>query len=321
MIEEMGSNLYKIEVPLPRSPLKALNSYVIKDSERNLIIDTGWNHEECLRVMQDSLKRLGMDVGKTDFFITHSHSDHLGLVSRLASDTATVYFSQIDADRVKAGFHWDDLIQFARVSGFPEDELQNAVRNHPGLKYGPGMDLSFRLVREGDVIGVGDNTFQCIGTPGHTKGHMCLFEPKKQILVSGDHLLDDITPNIQLWSDDWNPLKEYLESLDKVYAINIALVLTGHRSTIRNAKKRIDELRSHHLKRLDEILTILENGRQNAYQIGSQMQWDLRYDSWDLFPVSQKWFATGEAISHLKYLEEQQAIRREIDNQKIYYLL
>ena len=321
MIEEMDNNLYKIEVPLPRSPLKTLNSYVIKDSKRNLVIDTGWNHEECLRVMQGSLKKLGMDVGKTDFFITHSHSDHLGLVSKLAPDTATIYFSQIDANRVKAGFHWDDLIHFARLSGFPEDELQNALHSHPGLKYGPKKDLAFHLLKEGDVIRVGDNMFQCIETPGHTKGHMCLFEPKKKIFVSGDHLLNDITPNIQLWSDDWNPLKEYLASLDKVYEFNIELVLTGHRSTIGNAKRRINELRSHHQKRLDEILTILKKGRQNAYQIGSQMHWDLRYDSWDLFPVSQKWFATGEAISHLKYLEEQKTVRKEIDNQKILFSL
>lgn len=41
MIEEILTNLYKIEIPLPKSPLKALNSYVIKDTERNLIIDTG----------------------------------------------------------------------------------------------------------------------------------------------------------------------------------------------------------------------------------------------------------------------------------------
>ena len=34
------------------------------------------------------------------------------------------------------------------------------------------------------------------------------------------------------------------------------------------------------------------------------MSWDIVSDSWDLFPVSQKWFATGEAIAHLKYLKE-----------------
>ena len=83
MIEEILANLYKIEIPLPESPLKALNSYVIKNSERNLIIDTGWNQEECMNAMQTGLKELGVDLRKTDFFITHLHADHLGLVSTL----------------------------------------------------------------------------------------------------------------------------------------------------------------------------------------------------------------------------------------------
>jgi hypothetical protein len=51
------------------------------------------------------------------------------------------------------------------------------------------------------------------------------------------------------------------------------------------------------------------------------MTWDITYDSWDLFPVSQKWFATGEAISHLKYLEEKGAVRKEMRQQKIIYSL
>jgi hypothetical protein len=51
------------------------------------------------------------------------------------------------------------------------------------------------------------------------------------------------------------------------------------------------------------------------------MTWDIAYNSWNLFPVSQKWFATGEAISHLKYLEEKGVIRKEIRQHKIIYLL
>jgi hypothetical protein len=46
------------------------------------------------------------------------------------------------------------------------------------------------------------------------------------------------------------------------------------------------------------------------------MTWDLSYDSWDLFPVAQKWFAAGEALAHLKYLETRGIVRREIINQK-----
>ena len=135
------------------------------------------------------------------------------------------------------------------------------------------------------------------------------------------HILNDITPNIQLWSDEWNPLKEYLASLDKVYEIDIELVLPGHRGIFENCKERIEELEKHHERRLDEIISILGKSNKNAFQVASQMSWDIICDSWDLFPVSQKWFATGEAISHLKYLEGIGKIQAEMRGRERVYSL
>jgi glyoxylase-like metal-dependent hydrolase (beta-lactamase superfamily II) len=321
MIEEIIPNLYKIEIPLPKTPLKALNSYVIKNAERNLIIDTGWNQEKSMNAMQEGLNKLGVDIRKTDFFITHSHTDHLGLVSNLVTDTSTIYFNQPDADWVKSGIFWDNFVNFARLNGFPEDELQEALRSHPGLKYRSQVHLAFHILKEDDTISIGDYLFKCVETIGHTWGHMCLYEPNKKIFVAGDHILNDITPTIQLWSDEWNPLKEYLASLDKVYEFDIELVLPGHRGVFRNSNERIQELKYHHQKRLDEIISILEKGSQNAFQIASQMSWDIIYDSWDLFPITQKWFAIGETISHLKYLEEKGVAQREMQGKKRVYSL
>jgi len=321
MVEEILTNLYKIEIPLPKSPLKALNSYVIKNSERNLIIDTGWNQEECFNAMQAGLKELRVDLRKTDIFITHLHADHFGLISDLITDTSKIYFNQPDADRYKSGFRWGDFVNFARLNGVPENELQTIRQSHPGLKFRAKEGLAFHILREGDAISIGNYVFKCVETPGHTWGHMCLYEPNKKIFIAGDHILNDITPNIQLWSDEWDPLKEYLVSLDKVYELDIGLVLPGHRGIFRNCKKRIQELRHHHQKRLEEIISILEKGKKNAFQVASQMSWDIICDSWDLFPVSQKWFATGEAIAHLKYLEEKGIIQKEIRRQKILFSL
>ena len=319
MIEEISANLYKIEIPLPKSPLKALNSYVIKNTERNLIIDTGWNQEECLQAMQEGLKELGVDTGNTDFFITHLHADHFGLVSDLITNSSKIYFNRPDADRFKSGFRLEAFLNFARLNGFPESELQKALRSHPGLKFRPSADLIFHILKEGDTITIGDYALECIATPGHTWGHMCLYEPRKKIFVSGDHILNDITPNIQLWSDEWNPLKEYLSSLDKVYELDIELVLPGHRGIFKDCKKRIQELKQHHQERLDEIVSILRKGKMTAFRVASKMTWDIVSDSWDVFPISQKWFATGEAIAHLKYLKEKGIIRGEIRDQKIVF--
>jgi glyoxylase-like metal-dependent hydrolase (beta-lactamase superfamily II) len=160
-----------------------------------------------------------------------------------------------------------------------------------------------------------------VATPGHTLGHTCLYESDKKLLVAGDHILIDITPNIQCWSDAQNPLKHYLASLDKVSGLQIDLVLPGHRRLIRNPLVRIEELKRHHANRLSEVLTILGDGPMTAFQIAARMTWDLKCETWDDFPVAQKWFATGEAISHLSYLAEAGRVIRQTAETQTTYLL
>ena len=319
MIEEVLPNLFRIKIPLPQSPLRFLNSYVIKTSDRNLIIDTGLNREECLSAMQAGLHELSVDLEKTDFFITHMHADHLALVSRLVTDTSKTYFNRPDAEIIKTWSWWESMIHYARINGFPEDELQAALHNHPGYKYRPERIPELTILEDGDTIIIGDYFFKCIETPGHTRGHACLHEPAKKVLVCGDHILNDITPNIQCWSDQWNPLKDYLASLDKVYELRVDLVLPGHRRLFRNYKERIQELKQHHQERADEILLILNKGSKNAFQVASGMTWDIKCESWDQFPVAQKWFATGETIAHLRYLEEKGMVFRETEEKTITY--
>jgi hypothetical protein len=67
------------------------------------------------------------------------------------------------------------------------------------------------------------------------------------------------------------------------------------------------------------VISILGKKSQTAYQTASQMSWDIVAKSWDNFPVMQKWFATGEAIAHLLYLENLGLIQREIRNGLIYF--
>ena len=97
MIEEIRPNLFKIEVVLPASPLKSLNAYLIKGQDRHLLIDTGFNRQECLEDLTNGLTKIGVNLAETDFFLTHLHADHTGLVSVLADPTARVYCSEPDA--------------------------------------------------------------------------------------------------------------------------------------------------------------------------------------------------------------------------------
>ena len=325
MIEEIISNIYKIEIPLPNSPLKFINSYLIKAPKRNLIIDTGMNREECLNAMVMGLRKLGTHLTETDFFITHFHVDHFGLVPELLTNNSVIYFNRPEADRIgKIRFStiWTDMINFTRLNGFPENELQEILHSHPAHKYFRLREnMLFKFLGDEDTLNVGDYLFKCVETPGHSKGHMCLYEPNKKIFFAGDHILNDITPNISLMSNEENPLKDYMASLDKVYPLDIELVLPAPGSIFKNCKERINELKQHHQKRTDEVTSILKKGSKDAYQVASQMSWDIPYDSWDLYPALQKWFAIGEAMAHLKYLEDMDVILKEIREQKIIYSL
>ncbi len=321
MIEEILPNLYKIEVPLPRNPLRALNSYVIKAKGRFLIIDTGMNREECKHEMVSGLASLNVDLKKADFFITHMHVDHIGLVPELATDTSRVYFNQLEASVINSGGNWKETCAIYRSNGYPEDELEKAVKGHPASRYGSRRRVDFFILKEGDAVEIGDYSFRCIETPGHSPGHMCLYEASQKILVSGDHILSGITPNITFWPEMKDSLKEYLASLEKVYTLEVNLVLPGHRSLLNDHRKRIRELQEHHRARVGEIIAALEKGDKTAFEMAPYVTWNVDYGSWELFPAPQKWFAVGETLAHLHYLEGEGMVRRKTKQGQIIFSL
>jgi len=141
-----------------------------------------------------------------------------------------------------------------------------------------------------------------ISVPGHTPDQIALYEEENKLFFSGDHILGDITPNIIRWLNMTDSLGHYLRSLDAVSRLNIRLTLPGHRSLIYETQSRIKQIKEHHARRLDEVRHILAEGPINAYTVASRMTWEIRYSSWEDFPVAQKWFATGEALSHLDRL-------------------
>jgi len=324
MIEELLPDLYRAEIPLPRSPLKALNSYIIKGNGRFLIIDTGMNREECLLPMRSALQKLNIDLEKTDFFITHLHADHSGLVGVLATDSSKIYFNKTEASFVNFQpneDYWRQHFVFYAANGFPENEMKTVWQGHPGFRYSPRQQISFTVMEEGNQIEVGKYLFRCVETPGHSPGHMCLYEESKKVLICGDHILFDITPNITHWEQLDNSLKHYLLNLEKVYALNVNLILPGHRIVWNDHRKRIRELQEHHRNRLAEALSAVKNGGKTAWEVAPYITWDIEFNSWAEFPSVQKFFAVGETIAHLDYLVSERKVRKETRNNQILYSL
>ncbi|MFC1513554.1 MBL fold metallo-hydrolase [candidate division KSB1 bacterium] len=319
MIEEIFPRLYKINIPLPKNPLIFVNSYVISDGNRNLIIDTGLNQDDSFITMQFCLKKIGVDLSKTDFFITHFHADHIGLLGKLADRNSRIYFNEPDSALISAGGLWDETIEFHNRLGYPMQKLIDFLVEQPAYRYFEKGNLQFNTVFNGDEINFGDYRFICVATPGHTRGHMCLYEPDKKFLISGDHIIDDISPNISQWFENENPVAEYLDSLDKVSKLDIEVVLPGHRSLIHDCNNRIDELRKHHQTRIDDIINILKTGPGDVYAVASKMKWDINDFGWDDFPVFQQWFAFCEALAHLTYLVSKDLINKTVSENGIVY--
>jgi glyoxylase-like metal-dependent hydrolase (beta-lactamase superfamily II) len=323
MIRQVAQNIYRVRIPLTVPLLDSMNSYVIKDPERNLIVDTGMSQSLCHEAMNAALTEIGVDLERTDFFMTHHHGDHFGLVGRLLADNATIYINPVEADlieRIGSGAIIADVAHFLEITGFPETDIQKVIPSRAGMEYRARPSWPFRFINEGDTFDKGGHQFRCITTPGHSAGHTCLYDERNRVLLSGDHLLRNITPAIQLRSDNENPLADYARSLDKLRDLEVDLVLPGHGSTFRNCRARIEQIKKHHEQRAGEVLSALAAGSKDTYEVASLIPWSIvDFEGWEGVPLLQKFFATGEAFSHLKYLEEEGKAKKEIRDKRIFY--
>lgn len=314
MLEKIAENIYRKTVPLPHNPLRELNAYIIT-GERSLLIDTGFNRPECEEAQQSAFDELGL--GTVDLFITHLHSDHCGLVSKFAGETSRIFMSETDGELMNFGtgnVYWAMLDELFIKFGFPRAEFGRNTDIHPGRKYCNGEMVKFSAVAEGDVLEYGGYRLEAVAAPGHTPGHMCLYDREKKIFFGGDLILGTITPNICIELCAENPLRDYLQSLAKAERLDVRLLLAAHGTDIADMRGRIRELRRHHEARLAEVREILGGGWKTAYMVAPEMTWDISCRTWEEFPAPQKWFATGEAISHLQYLYfAREALREERD--------
>lgn len=307
MPQELFPNLYRLPVELPDSPLKLLNSYLIKGGDRDLLIDTGFRRPECLESLTNQLAELDVDMGRTDLLLTHLHADHCGLAPDLVKDGTRVYISRGDRPwlmRESSEKDWvasgERMVRF----GFPRDTVEKAFSRSPGRSMAPSKTFQDYLpIDDGDTFTCGGYTLRAVCTPGHTPAHMCFWMEEQKVMFTGDHVLFDISPNITTWTGVSDSLGDYLRSLRMIDSYDVALALPGHRET-GNFHARVAALLSHHEKRLARCLKVVRNNPGlSTYDIAGKMRWKIRCSSWEDFPLGQKWFAVGEAASHLLHLE------------------
>lgn len=315
MTERITNNVWTFEIPLPDSPLKNINCYVLKGGagERNLLVDTGFNRPECLEALLTGMKELELLPEDTDVFLTHMHSDHVGNASALQKLGCRIMLSKTD-ERVRQNSFWADGAARLLAEGMSRDALDVVMQSNPALLYAPGP-FSAETVTDGDLLNYAGHTLECVATPGHTPGHMCLYDRENQIMLLGDHVLFDITPNICRWTDMDDALGTYINSLQKMLSYDIRIALPAHRSTGgTSVEERVMALLEHHRTRLTEVGDIIRTRPGlNGYDICGLMTWHIKSTSWEEFPPSQKIFAVGETLAHLDRLTVSGRIKRVVD--------
>lgn len=331
MTKEVYKNVYMTVFPLTGNPLREINIFVIKTEDENLIIDTGFNNEENRANMDQMIKDLDLDLSKTKLFLTHLHSDHIGLAGYLqAKGVKEIYISEVDGDLVGKGMSlegekWQGILKNAEMQGLigQAPSAENlSIDDHPGYK-NMADSFDYIAVRPGDKLSIGDFNFTVIDEAGHTPGMVGLYDKEKSVLFCGDHILGKITPNITYWGEKYgDSLGIYLKNIEKLKEENIQSLFSSHRYLVEDVNQRIDQLLAHHAARLEDTLSIIENiGRANTTEITKKMHWDIRAKDWTDFPASQKWFAVGEASAHLIHLRDQGKIIEEVENGVAYYSL
>lgn len=322
MYTHIEDNIYTIPVPLPNNPLRQLNSYVIKGEGRNLVIDTGFKLEECRKALCDGLEELGVDMNCTDIFLTHLHSDHSGLAAELATQSSKIYISRADGELLTLSLTQGlGRVEEYRSYGFSEKELENFWEN-PSMKYRQELPFNFTYVADGDVLTYGGRRLEVIFTPGHTPGHVCLYDRANKVMFLGDHVLFNITPNITTWPFFEDPLGHYVHSLMDISIYDVRLPLPAHRGVNGTMAERIGTIIEHHGARIREMLDILtERPGLTPYDLSGMMTWRVhgKTNSWADFPLNQKWFAVGETAAHLDYLLKRGRVRREFDGRCWHY--
>ena len=324
---QLAGGLWTFPIVLPDNPLKWLNCYVIKGEGggRSLLVDTGFDLEACRAELFAGMEALGLRPGDTDVFLTHLHSDHSGNAAVLQRLGCRILMGEREYALFAQGedARWAAGKRRALAEGMSEVELERIDSEGRAVIYTSGA-IDAVTVNDGDRLSYGGYELECVETPGHSPGHMCLWNREHGVLFLGDHVLFDITPNICAWSCMADSLGDYLESLKRIRGYDVRLPLPGHRYNGRGKSLagRVDALLGHHRRRLAEAESIVAGGSgMDAYSVAARMSWHIKACDWEHFPVTQKYFALSETLSHLDHLVIEGRIRRAAgaDGRPVYF--
>jgi glyoxylase-like metal-dependent hydrolase (beta-lactamase superfamily II) len=314
-VEEVRPGLWSIPVPIPHNPLRYTLCYAFVGSGPLLIVDPGWDDSDSRAALQAGLTVAGATVGDVaGVVLTHVHPDHHGLsgwvreqsdawIGMHPAEAATLpdrvaHYRDADADR-----------DWLRRAGVPEADLEPLAITEDRLAALRRMAPPDRLLEHDATLPLTGRTVRAVWTPGHTPGHLCLHDAENGLLLTGDHLLPRITPNIAAKDDtDGDPLGDYLASLAAVSAFQAEEALPAHEYRFRGIDVRAKAVAAHHDERAAEVIAAVANlDVPTAWQIAAALTWSR---GWPALNGFLRRMALGETIAHLNHLQAENALVR-----------
>ncbi len=324
---EVSPGIHQLKVPIPDNPLGNLLAYLVKGDRGYLLIDAGWPSKDGFKALERQVKDLGLSFADiSTIVITHFHMDHFGLAAQVKEASgAQIAIHRIEVETPRP---WRSKQDFEKVmapilrrNGMPESYLDELMKHEDSHGPPPGVQDAFvadRRLEEGHVLDLGNRKLEIIWTPGHSPGHVCLYDRENRVLFSGDHILPVITPNVGLYPGSaQNPLGDFLRSLAKFDSLDVQVVLPAHEHVFNDLPQRLRQLRHHHEARLEAMLRSMDGGAKTAYDVASGVPWDI--GPWKDFSAHDRRSAMAETMAHLEFLRrEGRAVRSERDGRETY---
>jgi glyoxylase-like metal-dependent hydrolase (beta-lactamase superfamily II) len=321
---DLPSGITQLRLPLTGIALSHINSYLLRGDDGYILVDCGWDMPDVLEALQAGMADAGVSLGDIRaLVVTHMHADHYGLAGTLLKlGHMRLLMHRIDWVYLKSQHQDIEARRISSESWLARNGFRPSATNEAAFEAFNRLTLVApdEELEDADRIRVTGSNYQVIWTPGHTPGHICLFDAERHFLLSGDHVLEPITPNVSLWHDGLgNPLGAFLDSLRKVAALDADLVLPAHGEPFLGLQRRVNELLAHHDEREAAVEAALDGHQASAADVAAALPWTRRRQAFADLAVAQQRMALTETLSHLEHLRDVgRAQRREHDG-TIYY--
>jgi len=223
-------------------PFLRCNIWHVRGRDRDLLVDTGMGISDLSAAAKDLFDK------QLSVVLTHAHIDHSG--GAFEFDNCHVH--QAEADKIDESIdqlpldisRWPpEVVEMLEADG-PIGDYVIAARPNEGFDPHAYRQLpakSKTIVDEGDVIELGDRSFEVLHLPGHSPGSIGLWEKSTGTLFSGDAVYDANLLDELPGSD-----KEiYRKTMQRLLDLPVTVVHGGHDDSF--GRDRLREIASAYL--------------------------------------------------------------------------